>query len=452
MARTGDGMPEVWDPGLAYSGLARAATRKPWVWVRVLFSGIWLVYLAQPLSSLSSHRSGAWLAAAIAVTVAFCVAFVISVITWSDRPRLAGWALAALVALAGAFSLTFPGDHNGGNVAWIFVASAAGWVINDRRLALRALAGIVAVYLLFSWLGHDSTGNILVTLIPVVFVALTMSGIKIQIRLLGELRQAREEVAQLAASEERLRLARDMHDLTGQSLSTITLKSELAARLLDRLPASQERDRVRDEIEQVAAVSRQTLRDIREAVSGYRKPTLAVEVVTARAALASAGITAHEDADLAAGSGTFGQDEEAALAWCLREAVTNVIRHSGARNCHISLCRKAGTMSLTVRDDGTGLRSAGCVGTATGSGLHGMAERLHAVGGRLELLPGDGGFRLVATAPERSTAPVQSAPVQSAPVQSAPVQSAPVQPGPVRPASVKGVGGAGLHDGASVSA
>jgi hypothetical protein len=100
-----------------------------------------------------------------------------------------------------------------------------------------------------------------------------MIGLRSRFEMAAELARARGEVAQLAASEERLRLARDMHDLTGQSLSTITLKSELASRLLGRLPESSDRDRVRDEIEQVAAVSRQTLRDIREAVSGYRRPT-----------------------------------------------------------------------------------------------------------------------------------------------------------------------------------
>jgi two-component system sensor histidine kinase DesK len=406
MASGGNYVPDAGDPGLAYTGLARSAfTSRPGVWLRVLFSLVWVVYLAQPLSSMfREHHGVAWLVAAAAVTAGFCVAFVLAVTIWRSQPRLASRALVAMVALAAAFSLLFPGEHAGGNVVWIFVSSATGWVVTNRRAALRALAGIAACYLLFSWLAHDSTGNTLVTLIPVLFVGLTMFGIKIQMRLLGELRQAREEVVQLAASQERLRLARDMHDLTGQSLSMITLKSELAGRLLDRLPASQDRDRVREEIEQVAAVSRQTLRDIREAISGYRRPSLAVEIVTARTALASAGITAHEDADLALLSGTFGQDEEAALAWCLREAVTNAIRHSGATSCHISLARKAGSVSLTVHDDGTGIRRDKRASTTGGAGLHGMAERLRAVGGHLELLPADSGFRLVATVPERAAA------------------------------------------------
>ncbi len=208
-----------------------------------------------------------------------------------------------------------------------------------------------------------------------------------------------------------------MHDLTGQSLSMITLKSELAARLLGLLPESRERDRVQDEIEQVAAVSRQTLRDIREAISGYRRPTLAVEVITARAALASAGIAARDDADLTLLSGTFDPEAEAALAWCLREAVTNVVRHSGAKNCYLSLSRPAGTISLTVRDDGTGHTPPPGRGTQPlpvgsaphSSGLRGMSERLSAVGGSLEVRPDlHPGFSLTATV---SAAPVSGAPV-----------------------------------------
>jgi two-component system sensor histidine kinase DesK len=203
-----------------------------------------------------------------------------------------------------------------------------------------------------------------------------------------------------------------MHDLTGQSLSMITLKSELAARLLGRLPASADRDRARDEVEQMAAVSRQTLKDIREAISGYRRPTLAVEIITARTALASAAIAARDDADLTLLSGTFDPDTEAALAWCLREAVTNVIRHSAAKTCYISLTRRGGTMELQVRDDGHGLITdsahpagssvgAACsVSQATGSGLRGISERLSAVGGALELRPDTHpGFCLIATVP-----------------------------------------------------
>jgi two-component system sensor histidine kinase DesK len=221
-----------------------------------------------------------------------------------------------------------------------------------------------------------------------------------------ELAQARGTVAKLAANEERLRLARDMHDLTGQSLSMITLKSELAAKRLAKLPSSAERDAVLTELGDIGRVSRQTLHDIREAVSGYRRPTLAIEVITARNALEAAGIGLDDDAGLTLRSGTFDPETEAVLAWCLREAVTNVIRHSRARRCRIRLADRMGELTLEVTDDGRGFADQDRE-NPRGSGLHGMSERLSAIGGRLSLAPAepghkdhnDRGFRLVATVP-----------------------------------------------------
>ena len=161
----------------------------------------------------------------------------------------------------------------------------------------------------------------------------------------------------------------------------------------------------------IGRVSRQTLQDIREAVSGYRRPTLAIEVITARNALEAAGIRLDDDPGLTLRSGTFDADAEAVLAWCLREAVTNVIRHSGARTCRIRLIEHDGELSLEVTDDGRGLpgRAAGEASesshaenaqeTAQGAGLRGMSERLSAVRGRLSLGSAGHGFRLTATVP-----------------------------------------------------
>ncbi|HEY6790099.1 MAG TPA: sensor histidine kinase, partial [Trebonia sp.] len=234
-------------------------------------------------------------------------------------------------------------------------------------------------------------------------------GFRARSELTTELTRAKQAVALLAAGEERLRLARDMHDLTGQSLSTITLKSDLAVRLLDQLPTGPERDRARAEIQQVADVSRQALADIREALSGYRRPTLVVEAITAWSALDAAGITAHDDSGLTLLSGTFDAEAEAALAWCLREAVTNVVRHSGARNCWVALRRAPGEFILQVRDDGRGVTGATAdalagTGSAGHAGLRGMSERLSAAGGRLEIRPGAGGFCVAATVPASAPA------------------------------------------------
>jgi len=376
-----------------------------------LLTGVWLLYLIGPLVDLFTQPySLVDRLVGLTIIVVFSAIYVTVVPEWPMLPRRALPAVAALAALAVSACVLFGGT--GATTLWIFVSAASGLLIANRRWAAVGVMVCTACYVLFCFTGHVGSESLLSDLLPVVFIGLAMIGLRRQFQLTAELAGAREEVAQLAANEERLRLARDMHDLTGQSLSTITLKSELAARLLGRLPDSPDRNRVRDEIEQVAAVSRQTLRDIREAISGYRRPTLAVEVITARAALASAGIAARDDADLTLLSGTFDPDAEAALAWSLREAVTNVIRHSAARTCYISLAASEESLSLTVRDDGKGHRGStsglagGHAATTRGSGLHGMAERLSAVGGSLQLRPdAHPGFSLIATVPATTSGP-----------------------------------------------
>jgi two-component system sensor histidine kinase DesK len=255
---------------------------------------------------------------------------------------------------------------------------------------MRALGLVTCCYALTAWITHAGMGVFLSDLLPVAFVGLFTSFLRYQVTLVYELSQARETVAKLAASEERLRLARDMHDLTGQSLSMITLKSDLVHKLLSRLPQSRERDAALGETVDISAVSRQTLHDIREAVSGYRRPTLAVEIITARTALESAGIELADDPAVTLRSGMFDGDAEAALAWCLREAVTNVIRHSGARHCWVRLTERGREVSLEVSDDGHGIEGMALADPARaelahGSGLRGMSERLAAAGGRLSL-------------------------------------------------------------------
>jgi two-component system sensor histidine kinase DesK len=375
-----------------------------------VFTGIWLAYLVGPVVDLfTQHYSVLDKIVGLSLILTFSVVYVIAVPSWPLRPWYAMPALAVLAALAAATCIVFGGM--GSASLWIFVSSASGLLVPNRRWGVRVVLLVSVCYIVFCYTGHVHMTDFLSNLLPVVFLGLAMIGLRRQLELTMELNRAREEVAQLAASEERLRLARDMHDLTGQSLSMITLKSELAARLLGRLPQGADRDRARDEVEQVAAVSRQTLHDIREAISGYRRPTLAVEIITARSALTSAGIAPDDDPELTLASGTFDPEAEAALAWSLREAVTNVVRHSGARSCHVSLASHGKAMTLTVRDDGSGHAHCPAADTpgspaahpgalAQGSGLRGMSERLSAVGGSLELRPDmHPGFCLIATVP-----------------------------------------------------
>jgi two-component system sensor histidine kinase DesK len=382
--------------------------------MRGVGAGVWLAYLVIPLSGVFGHgHSALYTAGAVALTAVFAVIYLGLIVTWVPgldvSARLTQSAFGVLFAIALTASIVYGGA---GITMWIFVSSAAAWVIRGQRQALRVLAVTTACYLILGATSHLGTMDYLLNLLPMVLVGTLVIGFRRRMELTSQLTTAREEIERMAAAQERLRLARDMHDLTGQSLSTITLKSELAGRLLSMLPDSTERDRAREEIEQVAAVSRQTLSDIRQAISGYRRPTLAVEVITARGALEAAGIEPNDDSELTLASGSFDPDAEAALAWCLREAVTNVIRHSGARNCYLSLARHSRTVALRVRDDGRGYHpedagTPGGTGThggtgtpgGTGTGLHGISERLAAVGGGLELSPDRDGFTLVATVP-----------------------------------------------------
>jgi two-component system sensor histidine kinase DesK len=385
---------------------------------RYFFSGVWLAYLVQPVSDLFNHHHGAaWIAGGIIITIAFCAIYLPVLFLCESRPRLALYGLGALVALASVACLVYGKNWT---PLWIYVSAAGGFVLTSGFGSRRASFGVFAItgcYLLFCWITHLDLGTTLAVLLPVLLIGLAMMGFRMQISLMHELDQARGTVAKLATNEERLRLARDMHDLTGQSLSMITLKSELAAKRLAKLPSSAERDAALTELGDIGRVSRQTLHDIREAVSGYRRPTLAIEVITARNALEAAGIALDDDAGVTLRSGTFDPEAEAVLAWCLREAVTNVIRHSRARHCRIRLTERMDEVSLEVTDDGRGFpgqapenpESPATPDSAHGSGLRGVSERLSAFGGRLSLGPADGsgskgpghghGFRLIATVP-----------------------------------------------------
>lgn len=184
------------------------------------------------------------------------------------------------------------------------------------------------------------------------------------------------------ADQERLRLARDLHDLLGHSLSLITIKSQLAHRLL----ASGDTERAATEISDVERVARESLQDVRHAVDGYRQPGLTSALAGARAALAAAGIETTIEANAEA----LPTAVDAALAWAVREGVTNVVRHSHATTCSIRLTREGPEARLEITDNGPPASM-----NAPGNGLRGLEERAAARGGRVDAGPlPDGGFRL----------------------------------------------------------
>ncbi|MGY1845725.1 MULTISPECIES: sensor histidine kinase [unclassified Blastococcus] len=202
-----------------------------------------------------------------------------------------------------------------------------------------------------------------------------------------EMARSREVQLQLAVAEERLRFARDLHDVMGRDLSTIAVKSQLAGALVRRgQPGAAE------ELDDISRIAEGSLREVREVVRGYRSADLGGELAGARSVLRAAGVACSvsgEDAGTA-----LPEHLQSALAWVVREAVTNVLRHSRASRCTITVTVTEQEAGLTVVNDG-----ADAPGTEWGNGLTGLAERLTALGGRLRARPADGGFALEATVP-----------------------------------------------------
>ena len=283
--------------------------------------------------------------------------------------------------LISLFTLMSPPQYGSFFVIVVLMIGAAfSWRVAVPLIALAAIGG-GALDLIRGTSPFEATGEVLNDAI----VGLVAVAGRLVLEANQQLSLAREQIARLAVGEERLRFARDLHDLLGHSLSVIALKSELAGRLIKRSPGLAEH-----EVEDIEKVARDALREVREAVAGYRQPTLTAELAAAREAMSVAGIECRVDDEVAA----LPPAVEAVLAWTVREGATNVMRHSRARRCSIRISQKDGTANVDVVDDGRG-------GTSQpGSGLRGLEERVRERGGTLsaEPLPHEG-FRLRVSLP-----------------------------------------------------
>ncbi|MGO9410429.1 MAG: sensor histidine kinase [Spirochaetia bacterium] len=276
---------------------------------------------------------------------------------------------------------------------FIFTAAYAGTAFRIPRAIITNAVVLAACLATGVFLGSSFSA-----LLPAVFVIpvvsfMTMSWTR-SIIVGRQLHEAQGQIARLAAADERLRIARDLHDLLGQKLSFIALKSELARHLIPSAP-----DKAAAEIAEVESTVRSTLQEVREAVAGYRKPDLAHELRAAAEILSAAGIQLVRTGDPdAAGRLSPGRNE--ALAWAVREGVTNVIRHSRAKTCTIDLREDGRSAVVEISDDGNGGAGAAPGVSRGGSGLRGLHERFEALGGECDARGrAQGGFVLTATVP-----------------------------------------------------
>lgn len=340
---------------------------------------IYLFFVFLPLFFVPDVPSTAWIASGVAVAFFLPVYF-------------AGWRYQSLrvpaLLLTAALGFALVPFNPGGNSFLIYAIAHAGYFFVWRRALAISVVLVVLLGLQMAILGQ-SLAYVAITGVIGGMVLVGNFVSRAQARHNAELRVSQEEVQRLARANERERIARDLHDLLGHTLSVIAVKAELARRLCQRgdpLAVA--------EMAEVERVARDALSEVRHAVADMRGASFHQACDNACSVLEGTGLHVERDTPAIA----VGPEADQVLAWVLREAVTNVMRHSQATRVRIALGRSAGTIVLEVHDNGCG------TGIVEGQGLSGMRERIAQIGGELEIESGDGGgTRLRACVPDAAT-------------------------------------------------
>ncbi|MBO1417782.1 sensor histidine kinase [Streptomyces sp. FH025] len=343
-----------------------------------------LVFPALTAMAVGGTASGADAAAGYAVTGAFGLCYLL--LSYTLGRELRRWTAPLLAVMTALFLAALPFAHADA----FFLATVVVSVITvvRREYAARAVTAGTLAALLVPWAvrpWHTGPGGF--QALALLFTALTCGAFAEIATTNRALIAARAEVERLASEAERNRIARDLHDLLGHSLTAITVKSRLAQRM-----AGKDLEQAVAEMAAVETLSRQALSDVRAAVSGYREVTLAGELARARELLRAAGVVA----DLPTAADAVGPESRELFGWVLREGITNVVRHARAGRCSVALTAH----SVEIRDDGTGGPGHGGDGggRGDGKGLTGLRERVAAAGGTVEAGPLDPrGWRLLVT-------------------------------------------------------
>jgi two-component system sensor histidine kinase DesK len=277
-----------------------------------------------------------------------------------------------LLHIAGmlALGVLYMPINGGACTFYIFAAAMLPFCVQTQTAAFIGLGIIGAIGAIEGLLLHVPGWTLFYSALFPVIIGAGNTFFAERNRMNRKLRKANEEVEHLAKVAERERIARDLHDVLGHTLSVITLKSELAGKLIDRDPA-----RAGKEIREVEEISRQALSEVRDAIRGYRSKGLVAELAHAKSTLETAGVAVQCDA---ASTMTLPAMQESVLSLAVREGVTNVVRHAQARSCRLRIEQENGSCRLEIHDDGQGFS------TVEGNGLRGMRERVEMLGGTLE--------------------------------------------------------------------
>lgn len=344
-----------------------------WGW---LFAAVWLVYLGETLGALLDRPGGWQRYVGLAALGTFAVAYLYVVSQGrriyrdgATQPLTTRWLyIAGLLALFGLF---VPGAGQHALSAMVYIAA-----VTMMNLPLRQALPTVLVF----FIGTEAV----VRIVPgwqdssyglaVLLGSLAVWGVRLAIERNQRLAETQQELAQLAVENERTRIAGDLHDILGHSLTVVTVKAELAQRLLDV-----DLERARAELHDLEMLCRDALTDVRATAMGVRGVSLPGEIAAARAALAAADV----EAELPTAADEVPSRWRELFAWTIREAVTNLLRHSKATHCEIRLT----PVSVEVLDDGVGMAGS----RVDGQGLAGLRRRAEALGARLSVGDRDGG-------------------------------------------------------------
>ena len=362
-------------------GLAERGGSGPgqWGW---LAAGVWLFYLAQPFQEIVEHQHGPTRVLGLVTVILFAASY-LAFFAWIRRIGMSAgglpmWQRFAYLAWMLALTLLMlPSAGQKALTCLVYIAAIAMMAL-DLRIAVPLVAVLLgaaelSMRVVPGWTDDGSYG------FAIFLGALAVFGMRRAIQRSIELAATRQDMAKLAVQEERNRFARDLHDILGHSLTVITVKAELAGRLIAGNP-----DRAAAEVADVESLARAALADVRAAVAGYRELSLAGELVAARAALQAAEIKA----DLPTTVDEVPEENRELFAWVVREGVTNVVRHSGAKRCTIRIT----ATQIEVQDDGKGPTPGG---GASGHGLMGLRERADGAGASVQVgQASGGGFRL----------------------------------------------------------